>query len=260
MIPAPPHADAEQLRRGNDEIAALDALLKKERAGWTGQGHLATASGKPSTPPEKDAVFHLSCDLVTPAQAGVSLKETKPTLTEGVVGKAWHSTGTAPLAQIEGKRIKFDNKGAVTIALWLRPDADNARDVALLSSQSYSGVPAGSGYGKGQEIRLVDGEIELRNNQRFPAYAVCVFSEGARLAPGAWRHVAVSYNGPELAAGVRMFVDGQEVATRIVSLGPAGGSGGAFLLGADGASGSAKFRGSLDELRVYQRALSRKEI
>ena len=46
-------------------------------------------------------------------------------------------------------------------AFWLRTAADNPRDVALFSAMDHRGSPADTGYGKGRELRLIDGELEL---------------------------------------------------------------------------------------------------
>ncbi|MDB6154799.1 MAG: hypothetical protein JWL90_3252 [Chthoniobacteraceae bacterium] len=264
MMAAPTHAQSEEAARAKLELAGLDAKLEERRSSWQWHAEdravieqeIAKAAGL-----EKELIFHASCDEAEPQKEAWSFPNAKPALLPGIKGQAWSGDGTAPLARVEGKQIKLDGANGATVSLWVQPAPDIARDVALLSNQSYGGVPEGSEYGKGQEIRLVDGEIELRINDRFPAYAIRVFSEGARIAAGQWRHVTVSYIKNAKAAGVRMFVDGCELATRIVADDlPGGPSGAAYLLGADEGKDSARFRGRLDELRVHSRALSRDEI
>src|SRR5690606_23150975 len=74
-------------------------------------------------------------------------------------------------------------------------------------------------YGRGLEIRLVDGEIEFILSRRYPAYSISVRSRGATIQPDEWRHVAVTYRGSAgqsrekrcLAQWVRIWIDGELV-------------------------------------------------
>jgi hypothetical protein len=263
IMPAPTHEQAAELRRAEAGIAALDGKLEKMRAArdWS-EADIAPikqlASEAAANTPEKEKALYLPCENAQPVRDSWSLADAAPLSADGVAGRAWHSDGTSAVAKIEGKKVKFDRS---SLAFWLRPDAENPRDTPILSNQSYSGVAAGTTWGKGQEIRLVDGEIEVRINERFPAYALRVASKGAEIATGAWRHVTVSYLGGGRAESVRIFVDGCEVATRIINDGLTGApTAAAYLLGADGASDSVKFRGSIDEIRVFNRPLTRAEI
>ncbi len=261
MLPAPTRAQSAEFAAQDAELAKLDAQLAPKRAAWKWSDESRVAitqaiSAAQTEAPLKDVSYHLDCDSVDAPKEGWSFPGAKPAIVSGMVGSAWSSTGAAPIAKIPAKTIRFDAPG-VTVSLWVRPAADNPRDVALLSSQDYSGVPAGGEYGRGQEIRLVDGEIELRINDRFPAYAVRVVSDGAQVAAGEWRQLEVSYSGGKKAASVRMFVNGRELVTRVVADDLSNGNATApFLVGADAGKNSPKFCGELDELRVFSRALT----
>ena len=263
IMPAPTHEQTAELRRAEKEIATFDGRLEKMRAlrDWSDADVALVkklASEAVAATPEKDLALYLPCENAHPVGDTWSLADAAPLSADGVAGRAWHSDGTSPLAKIEGKKFKLDQS---SLAFWLRPDAENPRDTPILSNQSFSGVPAGTTWGNGQEIRLVDGEIDVRINLRFPAYALRVVSEGANIAAGAWRHVTVSYAGGGRAEAVRIFVDGCEVAARIVNDGLTGSpTAAAYLLGADGGPDSAKFRGSIDEIRVFKRPLTRAEM
>ena len=52
---------------------------------------------------------------------------------------------------------------------------------ALLSTMDYATAPASTGYGKGIELRLEEGELEFRWADRYPAYSARVRSQGARV-------------------------------------------------------------------------------
>jgi hypothetical protein len=106
-------------------------------------------------------------------------------------------------------------------------------------------------------LRLVEGELELRLSDRYPVYAVVVRTEGADIRPGEWRHVAVTYAGGKRASAVRCYVDGVEIAMRARYDGLAGEPPKRdFLVGADNAKDSPRWRGALDDLRSFPLALT----
>jgi concanavalin A-like lectin/glucanase superfamily protein/Big-like domain-containing protein len=73
-------------------------------------------------------------------------------------------------------------------------------------------------------------------------------------AAGVWQHVAATYDG----ATARFYVDGVEVASRAFA-GNVGDSN-SWQIGAYGSSASGFFDGVIDEVRIYDRALTRSEI
>ena len=75
---------------------------------------------------------------------------------------------------------------------------------------------------------------------------------GARLQPNTWQHLALTYDGSLL----RIFIDGT-LAGSTSTTGPVAGSDGALRIG--GIAGE-YFAGTLDDVRVYNRALSAAEI
>ncbi|MBP8256664.1 MAG: DUF1553 domain-containing protein, partial [Opitutaceae bacterium] len=162
---------------------------------------------------------------------------------------------------LPGATFDFTHKDGLSIAFWLRPDAGNPKDVALLSGTNHQGSPADTSFGKGREIRLIDGELELRIADRLPVYSVTVRTEGAGLLPEELHHVAVTYSGGMAAANVRMYVDGREVACRTLYDDLHGGPGNRdFLVATDNATGAARFVGTLEDLRRITPAASGETI
>jgi len=173
----------------------------------------------------------------------------------------WNSAATTPAPKIPADQLDFAAKTGAGLLLWLRPDADNPRDVALVSALNHVGNPDDSQYGKGRELRLIDGELELRLSERYPVYAIVVRTEGAAIQPDEWRHVAVSYAGGKQAAAVRIFVDGAEVPVRVRYDGlPGEPPKREFLVGADNAPAGARWRGAFRDLRMTPHALARAEV
>ncbi|MES2694562.1 MAG: DUF1553 domain-containing protein [Verrucomicrobiota bacterium] len=219
---------------------------------------VASASGAPASSKPAAAAVPASGAASTPTptpKANVVAEKNTPAATT-VASSATNPTPAMP-AKIAAARIDMGNKDGVTVALWLRTENDNPRDVALFSSVEYKGSVAASGYGNGRELRLIDGEVELRISVKMPVYAMIVRSVGAKIQPGEWRHVALTYNAGRKAEGVRMFIDGAEVQTWARYDG-ANSDGGRrdYLVGTDGGKNAAKFAGKMEDARSYPRMLS----
>jgi hypothetical protein len=261
MLPAPTREQQQELAAQQRRLAELEPALAAARAGWRWHPEMraavrtrlatalrATGAGEG----ESSAAEHVGTRLLEPDATSA---------VEGVTGRAWHSSAAVKPPTVPAATIDFAAKSGVSLAMWLRPDADNPRDVALLSGLNHQGSPADAAYGRGRELRLIDGELELRLSERFPTYAVVVRTEGAGLRAGEWRHVAVTYAGGKFAAAVRFFVDGVEVAVRVAYDGlPGEPAKRELLIGADNTKDGARFRGALDDLRSFPRALPASEV
>ena len=245
MIPAPTRAQQDTLAEQTRELAALDAQLEPARTAW---------QWRPADPARLEAVL-AAARAQSAAEPGVALlpPETDPA---GIVGSAWRPDLAQPAPKLAANAFDFRAKSGLTLAFWLNPDADNPRDVALFSAINYVGSTDDATYGRGRELRLIDGEIEFRSSERYPAYAIVVRTVGAAIRPGQWRHVAVVYSGGKNAAGVRCFIDGQEQPIHVHFDGlPGEPKQAEFLLGADNAPAGSRWRGGLDEARSFPRAL-----
>jgi len=266
LIPAPTDAQQVSLAAQEKSLATLDATLRGPRKSWRWRKSLR---------PQVEAIA-ASARTAIGGDAGVDLLPPRdPAATAGVTGPAWRSTplasgattpapgllaGAAPAPgpgpKITGEQLDFAGKEGVTLSLWLRPDADNPGDVALLSSLNHVGSKADAQYGRGREIRLIDGEVEVRLSERLPAYAIIVRSKGAAIRPETWRHVTVIYAGGKVAAAVRIFMDGTEMATEALYNGlPGEPPKREFLIGADNAPEGVRWRGAIDGMRSFPRTL-----
>ena len=169
--------------------------------------------------------------------------------------------------------VPTGSRQPLTIGTWLAP-ADADKDVALFSAIDYSRNMASVRYGAGIELRLVNGEVEFRYGQRYPAYSMRVRTDGAALMPGEWRHVALVYTGDAYekdamrapAAWVRFFVDGRELPVRVLNDGaPLGGktekpAQTKFRIGWDNAPQGTRLAGKLAEAAFWNRELQPEEI
>ena len=146
----------------------------------------------------------------------------------------------------------LDLTTSMTLEAWVKPGAMSGWETILMKERgagdySYAlyahdgapldgGAPVPSGNVKaGGAFQTLRGTIQL------PA--------------GNWSHVAMTYDGTTQ----RLFVNGVEVASR-PQTGPMAVGAGAFRVGGNNSWTGEFFQGDIDEVRVYNRALSQPEI
>ena len=171
-----------------------------------------------------------------------------------LAGTTWSSTGRF------GKSLSFngsssrvtikdspslDVSGAMTLAAWVYPTvAMTGNQVVIVKerpgSNAYHLHASGATSG-----RVLTGIFTTTPNQLWSA---------APIAANRWTHLAATYDG----AMQRLFVNGVQVASR-AQRGAIATSGNPLRIGADGVRGE-YFRGRIDEVRIYNRALSSTEI
>jgi hypothetical protein len=255
MIPAPTREQQATLARQETELASLSSALATARSRWTwskdqtAKIDALAAAATTTTAPEKFA--SLDSDISPPEPAA---KSAAP----GEAAPAAKPADPAPAkpAFIPSAKLDFTQRGGVTLSFWLKPAADNPGDVALFSAINYAGSSADAAFGRGRELRLIDGELELRLSDRYPAYAVIVRTQGANVKAEEWRHVTVSYAGGKKAADVRFFLDGEELPAVALYDDLANESARRdFIVGRDNRPGSARWQGALEGGRAYTRAL-----
>jgi hypothetical protein len=271
-IPAPTGEQQRKMRELESAISGLEKDIRSREKPWAWREtaapqalRIAAEAGVPA-----GAVLQIGCE------SAAEFKQPLPegvTFAAGVVGKACAAGDATPKLEAAGEGVPVTKRGALSFSFWLQPGAAD-RDAALLSAADYRTNRASTGYGKGIEVRVVDGDLEFRLADRFPAYSVRVRSQGAGVAPGQWRHIAIVYQGaPERdnmrveANWVRMFADGRELPVRVLNddlaLPDTKDDKAAltrFRIGWDTEPGSARYTGRLDEIAVWTKALTPVEI
>ncbi|MET7668371.1 LamG domain-containing protein [Micromonospora luteifusca] len=138
--------------------------------------------------------------------------------------------------------------GAYTLESWIKDAAGGPQGIV----EKYDGsdcLPSRNGYA----LRLVNGN---------KLQALTVADQGQASAPsprsvqqGRWHHVAAAYDGTTL----RTYLDGQLQASTPVAKAPTDGRG-SLKLGARGDDALDRFVGSLDEVAIYDKALTPGQI
>lgn len=257
--PTPDQQTAMQsLRTSLDrDFAKLDAMI--ERQDWSKVEFKSSNAGvvMPNLPASTNVVLLLQA----PDGSG-----TPVTVTNLADKKAFSRRGSiettpgplnSPAFRFHGdgglfreKFPAFDAGKGWALSTWIRPKTPAAG--VIVSSMEFH-EPASSGsHGKGVELRMIQGGVlELRIVRRWPAYSIRVQSKES-LPVGEWSSLMVFADRSSKAAGVRLFINGEECSTVVLTDDLGGGIGGAgnFFVGTSAAAKPESFQGDLADLRI----------
>ena len=174
-------------------------------------------------------------------------------LVPGAQGQAVKFDGDAGFLLPDFRQIgRFD---PLTFSAFLRLGEKNARATVLHSTGFYTG----DGDATGIELLVDHGKLRWSMIHLWPNSAASIETVD-ELPVGAWRRVTGTYDGSSRAAGLRLYLDGREVPTKVVrDTLHAKPRDNALEIGTR--SRDAGFRnGSLDEIQVWRQALTGAEV
>jgi hypothetical protein len=146
----------------------------------------------------------------------------------------------------------LDLTTAMTVEAWVRPAALNGWDTVVLKERGANDLAYGLYANDGAPL---DGGTAAPSGVARASGGHQTVLGVAPLAIGVWTHVATTYDGTTQ----RLFINGAEAASR-AQAGLIAVSGGALRIGGNASFASEFFQGTLDEVRVYNRALTATEI
>ncbi|MEG1297233.1 MAG: glycoside hydrolase family 2 TIM barrel-domain containing protein [Niameybacter sp.] len=191
----------------------------------------------------------------------------KGELTTGKNGKGMEGYGIC----YNDKALAFTKQQPFTLEAWVKQDnVDQTSPIITKGNDEWKNTES---YGLKRTVGFDDDgnkahdllEFYIYNEQWIPDEGVykkvSAFIETPDNWANEWHHVAGAFDGTNLT----LYLDGEVVATNIDTVGIAGG-GNAVGIGADitydaqNPNVPANFEGVIDEVRVYDRALTQKEI
>ena len=198
-----------------------------------------------------------------PASSGVKEKEEIEALKKPFVGGS--SDGKLPFVSgkigqaggfdgkryVEGDKVAhFNYMDPFTLAAWIYPTSPNG---AIVSS--VEDLRKGQGYG----LYLRKGKVRFNYTFRWEDLGMRMESEEA-LPLNRWHHVLLTYDGKRKSKGVKLYLNGRERRMKVlfdvqnwpIALKVP------LRIGA-GEGPEDRFQGTIDEVRVYERALSAEE-
>jgi hypothetical protein len=175
-------------------------------------------------------------------------------------GKLYFDAGIR--ADFRYKSISKDYRERFTIATWVYPESEQSGSIITKVSDGpaevENNVPRAEGYG----LYFINGKIHFNMVFRWGEDTLRVETEEP-LPPRQWRHIAVVFDGlKSWEDRLRIFVDGREAKLKFNQRNffmLSGGTRNTLKIGAGGGP-QFRFRGALDEVRIYSRALDPNEI
>ena len=163
---------------------------------------------------------------------------------DGPAGKARQFDGKRFL-ESDGAVANFDYLQPFSFAAWIKPESNRG---AILSH--YEDYFEGQGHG----LYLIDGKIRLQVIFRWTDIGLRVETVNP-VKLKQWQHVLVTYDGKRKAAGVHIYLNGEEQRLTVLFdelTWPMD-----FKLPLRiGAGGGLRFQGAIDDVRVYRTALT----
>ncbi|MBO0862101.1 MAG: DUF1549 domain-containing protein [Chloracidobacterium sp.] len=290
VIAAPTKEQRLRLRRMDQEIAEAEA---KYNAGigrsvglrrWE-KSLLASSKGKTNRHwfPDDKLIARLSMDEnAAPVfnksdrayhdqndgqKFDVGFKDGSPRYVESPLGRGVAFDGK--LYFDAGRRADFhyksnstDYRERFTIAAWVYPESERSGSIIAKVSDSpvevENNVPRAQGYG----LYFINGKIHFNIVSSWGEDALRVETEEAQPLRR-WSHVAVVFDGlKSWEDRLRIFVNGREVKLKFNQrnfFDFAGSAGNTLKIGAGGGP-QFRFKGAIDEVRIYSRALDADEI
>jgi hypothetical protein len=179
------------------------------------------------------------------------------TIDDSPINVLFETQDTNEEKTLKADQLSFKADTGLTLNFWIRPHKDNPADTAIISSIDYSGSEADASFGRGNELRLINGELELRISERYPAYSHNLQTVGANITPEKWNHVSVSFKKSEQ----RFFINGVEIGFHAKNIGMVNiFDGKDFRIGRDNARNSTPLKATLAKFQAIPRILTSEEV
>ncbi len=245
LVAAPTREQQRQLDQLNGRIRILD-----EQVDETVPAGFAPPPGSFWAPAsELDRAFLFESPGEAKARGG------EPSYVAGRAGQAASLDGKTYL-EADGAAA-FDIDERFTLAAWVNPEA--ALDGAVLTRMTEG--PRGKGFG----VYLNRGKVHVHITSSYDDDAIRLDTEET-LEAGRWRHLGVTYTGSRLADGIQVYLDGRAVKVKVeidTLYRPFRNAGRVFRepfrIGG-GAGPQRRFRGLVDEVRIWARVLADDEM
>jgi hypothetical protein len=146
-----------------------------------------------------------------------------------------------------------EQSDAFTVSLWIKPK-DGNQNGALVAKMDDANKS------RGWDVWTEGGTVGMHLVNAWPENAIKVTTK-AKLAAGKWQHVAITYDGSSKAKGVTIFINGVESESNVGrdSLSETIKSTVPFRLGSRSGGGHASKNATIQDVRLYRKALSREE-
>jgi hypothetical protein len=248
LVKAPLPEQVQKLAELDRQVAAaqarFDAMQPQLRAAQRAWERSAAPAALRDWIPEEGLVFRSGRETTKAAGCDGDASECAWPAGEA----AQHFDGKHYL-EGDGKIADFDYMQPFTMAAWIQPESANGAIVSHVEDYFE---------GMGHAVLLVDGRIRVHILRRWTDLGIRVES-AAPVALHQRQHVAVTYDGERKAAGVRIYVNGEPVAVKVL-----------FDQNTEpihhpktplriGAGAGLRFTGTIEDVSIWKRALGPEE-
>ncbi len=179
-----------------------------------------------------------------------------PTKVPGKIGQALNFGGPANTAVTTSGSL-LNNLGPMSISVWIKPSNYGASSAMVLSkSLSFSG--------QGWLLDVYTSGQSLRLGVSYGTQNLTAYSANNSVDLNRWQHWIITWDGSTTASNVHFFKNGTEVVHSTPDdtdgLGTKGSDTGTLSIGLDNESLGRTYFGLIDDVRIYNRALSVAEI
>lgn len=266
-MPAPTaaqQAEAAQLRQKmaavEKQLQALQPQLQTAQKAWEKQQAQQLANPA-AWGPKSFADGYYSFDAETgPLRANGRFGAARRFTGNSDTGNSETGTKESSAQVIVDKQIgRYDITDPFTISAWVYGDGSLPQGTILSRGNSDSFK------GKGFALHVLDGRLYFAITSIWADDGLRLQSKN-KLQPNRWHHVAVTFDGSKLAVGTRLYLDGQPLETEVLLdtlYRPFVNAGAVYKADVHiggGAGPENRFRGLLDELRLFRRPLPPEEV
>ena len=258
LLPVPNKAQAARLAQLKAEVEASGKKLKEmdneeaaARAKWM-EGVKTNPTVEPSGLVSR---FPLDGTLSGRNAKGGEIKgtvqgTTAPAWAAGIIGQALVLDGTEPGGVTTESQVNFERQDSFSWGCWVKRSGDRG---ALLSKMD------GTDQLRGFDLFLGEGRLYAHLIHSWPDNALRIATKEP-LPNDEWTHVMATYDGSSKAAGLKLYVNGRAVAVEVLDdkLTDSIVTSATLKLGRRTASNPLK--GSLADVRIYDRVLSPVEV
>jgi hypothetical protein len=256
-VQAPTAEDQERLRlldREIDEAERQYATEQPQLAAAQAEWQSSFDTSRPIDWSTTDGLiaylaFHGNLELSGPTTTP-QFRNGGPAFVSGVVGEAVDLDGSRFVDA--GDVASFGYFDKFSFGAWIYPNTDSGGTIISRMTDTEQG--------DGYSLELVRGKLQVNLVKRWLDDAIRVETEH-HIEPDQWHHVFVTYNGSRQARGITIYVNGHAEKLRVnldfinqtfttkepLRIGGGGGP-------------DRRFRGRIDELRVYNRCLGADEV
>ncbi|MHC4068842.1 MAG: LamG domain-containing protein [Planctomycetota bacterium] len=178
-----------------------------------------------------------------------------PNWTTGIIGEAIEFDGVDDYVDVNSVgELNFERTDAYTLSAWYKGDVENH---AILSKMDTPVI-----Y-RGYDMYIFSGYVRAHILNSWPSNAICETGTLYPISDSIWHHIVITYDGSSSSNGLKIYVDGMEEITtvNVDSLSSTIQNSVSFKIAARGGTRiTHHLGGTIDDVRIYDRALSAEEI